>query len=425
MDARALREFYADHPPELDSITDLGRRHFRLLMPNGRFLKIKDRIGSAQDLQRWLVRLQPLDVYYSTSTYLNPTTVASRPRKTSDYWGPGNIVLSHDVAFDIDRRPLSLLNLERARKDSLRLQELVTGLGYPLKYVAFSGSKGFHLVFEDPEKAIEPDHRLREKEIIERRKGLIALVAGEGIEVDQAVTIDTRRIIRLPGTVNSKTGYCCHSISLDRLRSPVTEWIDDVPKAEGHRQIPRFKLKPLRRRGAAKPAATPDRAGIGYTTFVTSPVLGIKGRHAVLISLNKVPLPDAIRSLTAAQQAFDLTDIYLFDLPRSYQAICLKTVQRNRYQKILDSVRSPSAHQLRRYERVSLRMGPLVDERMQAIEPPARFLTYLECPREARLRNFVSLGHVNFLRRHGLAPLEHPRTHGSGEFQIIDAEVQL
>jgi hypothetical protein len=125
------------------------------------------------------------------------------------------------------------------------------------------------------------------------------------------------------------------------------------------------------------------------------------------------------------QRDYDLTDIYLFDLPRSYQAICLKTVQRNRYQKILDAARSPSAGQLRNYERVSLRMGPLVDQNMKELEPAARFVTYLECPPERRAANFVSQGHMNFMRKHGLEPLEHSRAHGSGEFKLVDAEVRL
>ena len=106
----------------------------------------------------------------------------------------------------------------------------------------------------------------------------------------------------------------------------------------------------------------------GYTTFITSSVLGTKGRHAVLLTLPKGMLESVTMRLARAQQEYDLTDIYIFELPRSYQVICLKTVQRNRYQKILDSVRSPSAGQLRRYERVSLRMGPLIDQNMRELE---------------------------------------------------------
>ncbi len=421
-----MREFYERNPPDLRFITDVNRRHFRFLLPNGRFFKIKDAIRSPKDLQRWLTKLQPLDVYYSTSTYLDPTSVASRPKKSTDYWGPGNIILGHDVAFDLDRRPLSIFNLERARKDAVRLLDLLSDRNYPLKYVAFSGSKGFHLVFEDINRTLEPDLHLREVSIIQRRKALVDEIVMKGIKIDTTVTADTRRIIRLPGTINSKTGYCCQYLSVDQLRSPVVDWIDGISRLEDHTKIPRFKLKPLPKLKIRRPPEVIDKdIDLGYTTFITSSVLGTKGRHAVLLSLPKGSQERAVRTLRQVQEEYDLTDIYLFELPNAYQAICLKTVQRNRYQKILDMAWSPSASQLRNYDRVSLRMGPLVDQEMKVLEPSAQFVTYLECAPKVRDGNFVSQGHINFLRRHGLTPLEYSKVHGNGEFKLVDAEIRL
>jgi hypothetical protein len=367
-----------------------------------------------------------LDVYYSTSTYLDPTSVASRPKKSTDYWGPGNVVLGHDVAFDLDRRPLSIFNLERARKDAVRLLDLLSDQNYPLKYVAFSGSKGFHLVFDDIDRTIEPDLHRREASIIQRRKALVDDIVMKGIKIDTTVTADTRRIIRLPGTINSKTGYCCQYLTVDQLRSPVVDWIDGISSLEDHVKIPRFKLKPLPKLKIKRlPKVIDKDIDHGYTTFITSSVLGTKGRHAVLLSLPKGPQERVVRTLRQVQEEYDLTDLYLFELPRAYQAICLKTVQRNRYQKILDHVHSPSASQLRNYDRVSLRMGPLVDQEMKVLEPSAQFVTFIECPAEARDSNFVSQGHINFLRRHGLTPLEYSKVHGNGEFKLVDAEIRL
>lgn len=424
--AGRLSDFYRRNPPDLGPITDVNRRHFRLLLPNGRFHKVKDIIRSPEDLQERLVKLRPLDVYYSTSTYLNPTLVAPRPKRSTDYWGPGNIVLRNDLSFDLDRQPLSLLNLERARKDAVALLDAMSAQGHELKYAAFSGSKGFHLIFADAVSEIEPDMREREKAIIRRRKEIADVVTGLGIRIDAPVTVDTRRIIRLPGTVNSKTGYCCQVVPEDRLRSPVADWIDDIPGLEGRRRVPRFTWKlPAKGKRAAGNEAPGDDAAYGFTTFITSSVLGTKGRHAVLLSLPKGPLESAIERLERAQSDLDLTDIYIFELPRSYQVICLKTVQRNRYQKILDSVRSPSAGQLRSYDRVSLRMGPLVDRDMREIEPSARFVSCIECPPDRRARNFASRGHAAFLKKHGFAPMDHPLAHGSGEFKLVDAMVRI
>ena len=421
-----IKNFYSNNLPDFQAITDINRRHFRFLLPSGRFLKIKDTINNPDNLQKWLIKLKPLDVYYSTSTYLDPTSVKPRPKEEDEFWGPGNIILSNDIAFDLDRSPLSILNLERARRDAVNLLLFLEEKGYNLKYVSFSGSKGFHLIFDDIDKSIEPNIRIREKVIIEKRRALVHTVKKQGIKFDTPITVDTRRVIRLPGTINSKTGYCCQRLSIDDLNSPVSNWIDDILKLPSHVKIPRFKWDylPKRKTKNRKEKLKKDTK-YGYTTFITSSVLGIKGRHAVLLSFPNRSQKRVETILKKAQEDYNLTDFYLFKLPKMFQAICLKTVQRNRYQKILDVTKSSSANQLRNYNRVSLRMGPLVDQEMQTLEPPAKFVTILECDPKIRNRNNVSQGHINFLKKHGFDPIEYSMIHGNGEFKLVDAEIRL
>jgi DNA primase catalytic subunit len=422
---KELKEFYINHPPALQSITDITKRHFRFLLPNGRFFKLKDTIYTSENLQKWLIKLSPLDVFYSTSTYLDPTSVTPRPTEENEYWGPVNIVLKNDIAFDLDRQPLSLLNLERARKDAERLYEFLKNKGYALKYIAFSGSKGFHLIFNDTDTTIEPNLRLREKTIIQKRKTLLERIKHLDVTVDTSVTKDTRRIIRVPGTINSKTGYCCSYVSLDELQTPVSQWIDRIPHLPTHQRIPTFKWRAHSRKRSTKKPPIKHDVHYGYSTYVSSSVLGVKSRHAILLSFSLSSQQKVLNLLKKAQETYHLTDIYLFKLPTQFQAICLKTVQRNRYQKILDYTQSSSAHQLRKYNRVSLRMGPIMNQHMQQLEPPAEFVTILECASDIRETTFVSYGHINFLKKHGLTPLDYQKTHGNGEFMIVDAELQL
>jgi hypothetical protein len=395
-------------------------------LPSGRFLKIKDSIHTPQNLQKWLIKLKPIDVYYSTSTYLDPTSVTPRPKDNDEYWGPGNIILSNDIAFDLDRQPLSILNLERARKDAIKLLLFLKEKGYCLKYAAFSGSKGFHLLFDDIDKKIEPDIRIREKSIIKKRRKLVNIIKKQGIKFDTPITVDTRRVIRLPGTINSKTGYCCQYLSDDKIKTPVSDWLDDIAKIPSHVKISMFKWNylPKRKTNTRKKTLEKD-VRYGYTTFITSSVLGIKGRHAVLLSFPNRSQKRVETNLKKVQENYNLTDIYLFKLPKMFQAICLKTIQRNRYQKILDVTKSISANQLRNYNRVSLRMGPLVGREMQILEPPAKFITILECESEVRNKNYVSQGHINFLKKHGFVPLDYSMVHGNGEFKLVDAEIRL
>jgi hypothetical protein len=396
------------------------------VLQGGRFLKIKDTIRNASDLQKWLVKLGPSDVYYSTATYLDPTSVKPRPKEREGYMHPSNILLGHDIAFDIDRQPLSIMNLERARKDAGALLKFMKGIGYKLKYCAFSGSKGFHLIFSDLNWKVIEDPYQREMEIIKRRKDLYKEVKEKGLQFDGAVLIDARRIIRVPGTLNSKTGYCCFRLTQKKLSSSIRTWLPEVPCLSIHREIPFIYMPSLFPKSKKSgPKKTTRKITTGYTTYLVSSVLGVKDRHAILMAFPKRTVKRVERHLSEVMDQYKLTDIYLFQLPGSIQAICLKTVQRNRYQKILDAADSASANQLRKYNRVSLRMGPLVNEKMDEIEPPAKLVSVIKSTGELREKSYVSGGHLLFLRRHGVHPLEYPKVHGSEEFKLVDAELRF
>ncbi len=160
------RHFYQHHPPDLSAITDLPHRHFRFLLPRGRFLKIRDRIRDEATLRKWLIRYRPSDVYYSTSCWLVPENLGRRERTpVSD-----NIFLSSDIVFDIDRSPFSPVSLEQARGDTLKLLDFSRDHHLPVKYLAFSGSKGFHLVCRDLYRYDNPDPFAREDMAREVRK---------------------------------------------------------------------------------------------------------------------------------------------------------------------------------------------------------------------------------------------------------------
>ena len=420
-----LEIFYNDNELDLSVISDLSRRHFRIISSHGKFLKIKDRINNSDQLKKKLINLRPKDVYYSTSTYLNPTTVGPRGKERSILTKSG-IVMKNDISFDLDREPLSIRNLEKARKDCKRLIDFMDGKGYSLKYIAFSGSKGFHVIYEDKEGVSIADPFEREMEIIKIRKELVNKIKEQGISIDSAITVDTRRIIRLPGTINSKTGYACTLLTRSQIDQPIINWISDIPRLSGSVKIPSFtwpKFLALPSLFSKKTKVTPTKR-IVYTTFITSSVLGTKGRHAVLLSFKNRKIARVIRKLEKAIETYRLTDIYVFRSGNEIQAISLKTVQRNRYQKIMDFVGSNCNTQLEKFGRVAVRMGPLVNSAMQEIQKPAEFVKLLKSFGE-REKNYVSAGHILFLERHGVPSVEYPLIHGSAEFKLVDAEIKV
>jgi len=185
----------------------------------------------------------PTDVYVSTSSWLNPVNL---PR-IKDTKKPSPILLDHLVVFDIDIMPFCLLRLEEARQATFNLRNwLIDNTDIQIKHITFSGSKGFHIIADDPDRESfsEPDPKLREEKVKSQRKQLLNQVIEAGHPVDKVVTADTRRIIRLPGTVHGKTGWICTIINDEWIELPVNKWINKVPRHESAIKIP--KRPPIR-----------------------------------------------------------------------------------------------------------------------------------------------------------------------------------
>lgn len=436
-----LRQFYKTNLPETSVISQLNHRHFRLALPSGRFMKLQDRIRDPKTLQDWLVRLTPFHVYYTTSSWLDPVALKPRPKKNGKKFRESGIILSNDVAFDIDREPLLKRNLESARLDTLRLRDLMREKGYTFKYGAFSGSKGFHLFYHDHEAPELADPYEREMALLESRKNLVKEVVEEhGIDIDQGVTKDTRRIMRVPGTVNIRTGYVCTILSEKELEQELDEILAGAKKLPSTKPIPSFRLPKLpklpdlsglfkkqQKKGKKKDKAeqAPRATRLCYTTYLQSNVLGTKGRHAAILALEGSSVKRVEAKLKKLINDFSLTDVYLFKAPGRFVAISLRTFQRNRYQKILDAAGAENAKQLRKYNVASVRVGGLVGQDMEELEPHMVFVKTIPAPEENSQRFPVSTGHLAFVQRHGIETTDYPQQHGSGEFKLIDAVLKL
>ena len=349
-----FRSFYQQHLPDLSAITDLPHRHFRILLPRGTFLKLQDQVRSEEVLRKWLVRYRPSDVYYSTSCWLVPQNLGRRERTPlSD-----NIFLSSDIVFDIDRSPFSEANLELARQDTLRLLAFCDRDHLTVKYIAFSGSKGFHVICADPRRYDDPSPLVREDRAKAARREIIARVLAEGIAIDTKITADTRRIIRVPGTINSKTGYVCTVLSRDQLSQPVSTILKYIPRVNaGTPLIPaRGDESPLR--GTRIISWLCHRFGVrskplprfSYATFLVSSVPGTP-LQVPLFTFPPYSRMEKVESLlTAVQQQYGLSDIYLYRSGTGIAAICLRTFPIRRLEKIIKASGSVNYGTLVKYQ---------------------------------------------------------------------------
>ncbi len=238
-----LSSYYQNNNIDLSWLLKPSRHQFRWKSLKGPWITSDRRISSSKKLIELFSNAMPTDVYVSTSSWLNPVNL---PR-IKDTKKPSPILLDHLVVFDIDIRPFCLLRLEEARQATLNLRNwLIDNTDIQIKHITFSGSKGFHIIADDPDRESfsEPDPKLREEKVKSQRKRLLDQVIEAGHPVDKVVTADTRRIIRLPGTVHGKTGWICTIINNEWIELPVNEWINKVPRHESAIKIP--KRPPIR-----------------------------------------------------------------------------------------------------------------------------------------------------------------------------------
>ena len=253
----------------------------------GRWVTASRRIRNHQTLAKAIGKDAVSDLYISTSRWLNPIDL---PR-LRDKEQPHPILLDHLIVFDIDVAPLSLKNLEEARTTALGLHDyLASDTSMEFLSCSFSGSKGFHLYYLDLDRdkfAIE-DPKEREEMVRESRKQLLTKVLEEGFNVDNRVTADTRRIIRLPGSIHGTTGYQCTVLGLEQLKKPLKDLLEDIPRIESAQKIPK-RARKAKKKAKKKPKqrkkVVDTRAVQQYMVEASTHVPGTKDRSVIMFWL--------------------------------------------------------------------------------------------------------------------------------------------
>ncbi len=291
-----LKAWYTTNQLDLEWLEKPSRHQFRWRLNNDRWVTLARQVSHEQSLRKQFSKQAPRDLYIGTSAWLNPVDL---PRLKDEH-APAPILLDHLVVFDIDFRPFCYRRLERARQvtNSL-LHWLEQHEDLSLQYISYSGGKGFHLVLKDNDRSIfgTPEPRLREQKVRDSRKKLLNRVLDAGFEVDPTVTADTRRIIRLPGSLHGTTGWCCTRISREQLSQPLKTWRSTIPRNKRHARMKYWPLglggtfsslvalttRPLKRKKTKKqhpPSRNPAPQSISMQ--MSSQVVGTKGRSALM-----------------------------------------------------------------------------------------------------------------------------------------------
>jgi len=421
-----VRSFYRSHEPDITPITHSTFRHFRILLPNGSFYKVQDRIRNAETLQKWLIRYRPSDVYYSVSCWLAPESLGRREKTPlSD-----NIFLFSDIVFDIDRSPFSSANLELARKDALKIIRFCADHTIPVQYIAFSGSKGFHVVCKDTQRYGDPDPLVREERAKAVRREIIRQVQEEGIGIDAKITGDTRRIIRVPGTINSKTGFVCTVLSQEQLGQPITRILKYLPRVDlgtpvipvsGDENTLRVRIISwLRNRIGVRSKPHP---AFSYATFLVNAVPGIDRQVPFFVYPAQRNMQKIKNELASLQNNYGLSDICLYRSETETSAFCLRTFPLRRLEKIIGASSSTNYGTILKYKQLFFRVGDTRDERQNVITGPPRYESTLEAP-GANNAHFISRPHFQFFSQFSLPLRSYPRMHGTGDITLVHTVIE-
>jgi hypothetical protein len=411
----SLSEYYSDGSGIDLSWLDKPTRHqFRWRTMKGPWVTSRKRISSGQSLVKAFDSM-PTDVYVSTSSWLDPVNL---PR-LKDSKRPPPILIDHMVVFDIDMRPFCRSRLELARKETLILSEWVTeNTDLEIRHVSFSGSKGFHIVASDPDRSLfeEPDPAKREQAVRENRKDLLERVIEAGHDVDPVVTADTRRIIRVPGTLHGSNGWACSVIEEGWLERPVREWIADIPKHEMATRMPRRppikipRFKP-RKKPVVGTSTIMENSDEFISLEVSSHVPGTKDRSALVAWL-----PDrwgnVTESVDRAQREFDSIDLgpvaYMHDGERVL-AIIPRAIPRDFLLSRIGRMGMRGLeNDLRRFEHSWVRIsGRMVEGGWESEMKPISVLGY---DSSQRCMHPWSASHLDLCKR-----LDLPIRHGAGD----------
>jgi len=360
-----IKSYYKSCPIDLAMVPKVNFRHFRFRLADGSFYKVDRKIRDLSGLREHLVRKVPIDVYYSTACWLNPHLLGSRVEKDV----LKNVMISCDLAFDIDVSG-EIKTLEDARRQTIALIDFLESRGISLRYSAFSGSKGFHVVCDDPwnDEITQENPMKRELEAVERRERVVKEAKGENLQFDEKVTVDTRRIIRLPGTINSKTGLVCTVLDKKELQSGTEKILKSVqqhgiitPRIPKRREMTRdfIVAKFLGGLGRLGVRPAPER-GPCYSTFITSNIPGTLLKIPVL-EFGDWKIEEVVDVIEKVQCQYGLGDFFVFSDGNKFNAFSLKAVSRRRLEKILFAAGSMNLNACRKYGCTYTRVGKSIE----------------------------------------------------------------
>lgn len=407
-----IKKAYASEDLDLKFPEKIGFRHFRFKLEDKTWRKVPHKITNQEDFMRWVVALKGVDLYYGITSWLNPHKVSSK-MNTTGYACANNVIIDNDLIFDIDApEPITETVLDRARQSAWNLYYAMKDeKEYEFQYCAFTGYKGFRLVYKDKGLQLPEDYRLRIEFIENRRKlfieALLKKVSGQQKKdnqyyklktfFDKKITVNPMAVIRLIGSYHSTTGYQSIIIPVMSLKDSIRHILSTIPHIGKERPgIP--KNREMTQEEDAKTSTRPrllqlEKDVTGLTSslpslnvkyFFTNRVLGIK-RGFIPILIYQDTQKNYRNEILKLQEKYKLGRLYVYHDSKNIIIISLKTMQKRQLIKLLNESTSSTKHNFRKYNRI---FAPFFMKQIEVI-PSKKFTSH------------YSLGHFYYVEPQG------------------------
>jgi hypothetical protein len=298
---------------------------------DGRFRQARRRINSPKRLKEF-IGTKASKVYNSIGQFLHPETVYGAKPKHVQWVIADSIILSAELLFDLDSETDLSIAVEDGRKI---IDFMAKEQGYRLKNIRYSGSKGFHILYEDlkPWKHAHPKARLmyiklKRQELVSRLPELKTID-----ELHKGIIADPFRVHASLYTIKSKTGNIVKEIPVEDfmtlpIATLISSYVQSVVRPK-RSMIDEFVISTSL---TGKERPTLISYPLSYK-FVDNKVKGTKDMRVIVL---KFPLYRRVDNLLReAQKRYNLSDFDLFLHKDHILAICMKLVDKNRLMKIM------------------------------------------------------------------------------------------
>jgi hypothetical protein len=323
-------------------------------------------IRSEEQLRKELLRWEPLDVYYSAAQWLNPKRLKPKCHGAPGFVYADRLLLTLDPVLDFDNKDIT-----KAFDDAMiAIRYVKHNLGYNIKYLLYTGGRGFQVCFEDPFKSNAP--AINREQYYEEQLDKFYSLLPDLESLDRKVK-DPTRVFRLPMTVH-RCGRpsIIFSSYLDHPQS-ILEAILIAERSERINDTTSLKDGSLQKDSTVHQrkslAAIQDSSNIFYK-YITNRIEGVKDLYApfaIVYHYNK-------ELISQVQQAYKLDDCYVMKQKDNYGLLFLKPCSFERTLKIMKALNAINISKFNKYRCAYIITSAIFDQDKKEVYVPPLFV---------------------------------------------------